>query len=119
MAPEIAVASYLIGDASKPGLPAIVEDGSRLGDWELDTVIGKGHKKAIVSLADRKARLAIIAKVEQKIASQVATMIIRLLSPQADRVHTLTSDNDKEFAQQKDIAEALIADFYFARPYAS
>jgi IS30 family transposase len=99
--------------------PAIVEDRSRLGDWELDTIIGKGHKQAIVSLTDRKARLALIAKVEQKTASQVATTIIRLLSPHADRVHTLTSDNGKEFAQHKDIAEALKADFYFARPYAS
>lgn len=49
----------------------------------------------------------------------MATTIIRLLSPHADRVHTLTSDNGKEFARHKDIAKALTADFYFARPYAS
>jgi len=48
--------------------PVIVEKRSRLGDWELDTVIGKGHKQAIVSLTDRKARLALIAKVERKTA---------------------------------------------------
>ncbi|WP_201258042.1 IS30 family transposase [Syntrophotalea acetylenivorans] len=99
--------------------PVIVGDRSRLGDWELDMVIGKGYKQAIVSLTDRKARLALIAKAEQKTASQVATTIIRLLSPHVDRVHRLTSDNGKKFAQHKDIAEALIADFYFARTYAS
>jgi IS30 family transposase len=99
--------------------PAVVEQRSRRGDWELDTIIGKGHKQAIVSLTDRKARLALFAKVGQKTADQVAATIIRLLKPHADKVHTLTSDNGKEFARHKDIAKALDADFYFAHPYAS
>ena len=99
--------------------PAIVEHRSRIGDWELDTVIGKGHKQAIVSLTERKARLALIAKVERKTADQVATAIIDLLKPHAAQVHTMTSDNGREFARHKVIAEALDADFYFARPYAS
>ena len=99
--------------------PAIVEKRSRLGDWELDTIIGKGHKQAIVSLTERKARLTLIAKVERKTADQVATTIIRLLKPLAQKVHTLTADNGKEFAQHKTIAASLNADFYFAHPYAS
>jgi len=99
--------------------PTIVEQRSRYGDWELDTIVGKGYKQAIVSLTDRKARLALFAKVEQKTADQVATAIVRLLKPHADRVHTLTSDNGKEFARHKNIAKALNADFYFAHPYAA
>ena len=97
--------------------PSIVEHRSRIGDWELDTVIGKGHKQAIVSLTERKARLALIAKVERKTADQVAGAIIGLLKPHADQVHTMTSDNGREFAKHKTIANALDADFYFARPY--
>jgi len=99
--------------------PAIVEQRSRLGDWELDTIIGQGHKQAIVSLTERKARLTLIAKVERKTAAQVSSAIIRLLQPHAKNVHTLTSDNGKEFAKHKDIAKSLKADFYFAHPYAS
>lgn len=99
--------------------PAIVESRSRLGDWELDTIIGKGHKHAIVSLTERKARLTLIAKVERKTATQVCSTIIRLLRPHAQTVHTLTSDNGKEFAEHKAIAKSLEADFYFAHPYAS
>lgn len=99
--------------------PSIVESRSRLGDWELDTIIGKGHKQAIVSLTERKARLTLIAKVERKTASQVSSAIIQLLGPYAQKVHTLTSDNGKEFAGHKSIAESLDADFYFAHPYAS
>jgi len=41
--------------------PAIVEHRCRIGDWELNTIIGKDHKQAIVSLAERKSRLALIA----------------------------------------------------------
>lgn len=99
--------------------PAIVAQRSRLGDWELDTIIGKGHKQAIVSLTERKARLTLIAKVERKTADQVATAIVSLLKPHAKKIHTLTSDNGKEFAQHKNIAESLKAAFYFAHPYAS
>ena len=99
--------------------PAIVAQRSRLGDWELDTIIGKGHKQAIVSLTERKARLTLIAKVERKTADQVATTIVRLLKPHAKKVHTLTADNGKEFAQHRTIAASLEAEFYFAHPYAS
>jgi IS30 family transposase len=109
----------LSGRISIEARPAIVAQRSRLGDWELDTIIGKGHKQAIVSLTERKARLTLIAKVERKTADQVANTIVRLLRPHAKKVHTLTSDNGKEFAQHKSIAGSLDADFYFAHPYAS
>jgi transposase, IS30 family len=99
--------------------PLIVAQRSRLGDWELDTIIGKGHKQAIVSLTERKARLTLMAKVERKTADLVATTIVRLLRPHRNKVHTMTADNGKEFAQHKTIAESLEADFYFAHPYAS
>jgi hypothetical protein len=45
--------------------------------------------------------------------------MISLLTPFAACVHTLTTDNGKEFAQHERIASALDADFYFAHPYAS
>lgn len=99
--------------------PAIVECRPRLGDWELDTIIGKGHKQAIVSLTERKSRLALIAKVPTKEADGVRDAVLMLLTPLSAQVHTITSDNGKEFARHEAIAEALNADFYFAHPYAS
>ncbi|MET0105709.1 MAG: IS30 family transposase [Sedimenticola sp.] len=90
-----------------------------MGDWELDTIIGKGHKQAIVSLSERKSRLSLIAKVESKGAEGVKGAVISLLKPLAKHVHTITSDNGKEFARHEAVAEALNADFYFAHPYAS
>lgn len=99
--------------------PAIVERRQRLGDWELDTLIGKGHKQAIVSLTERKSRLALIAKVPSREAEGVKEAVLALLRPLASHVHTITSDNGKEFARHEAIAEELDADFYFAHPYAS
>jgi len=99
--------------------PAIVETRQRIGDWELDTIIGKGHRQAIVSLTERKSRLTRIAKVESKCAEGVTRTVIALLKPLMEDVHTLTSDNGKEFAQHDTIAKALRAEYYFAHPYAS
>jgi len=99
--------------------PAIVESKSRLGDWEVDTIIGKGHRQALVSLTERKSRLLRLAKITFKSAECVTQAVIELLKPLAHRVHTLTSDNGKEFALHQKISAALNTQFYFAHPYAS
>jgi len=99
--------------------PAIVEQRSRIGDWELDTIIGKGHSGVLVSIAQRKTRLALLAKVPNKTAEAVAGAILKLLKPLSEKVHTLTADNGKEFSLHEKIAENLSAHFYFAHPYAS
>ena len=99
--------------------PAIVDTRSRIGDWELDTIIGKGHKQALVSLTERKSRLTLLAKVKRKSAELISRSVRRLLEPIASKVFTLTSDNGKEFARHQEIATALHANFYFAHPYSS
>ena len=99
--------------------PAIVEARNRFGDWELDTVIGKNHQQALVTLVERKSRLILIAKVIRKTAANVSDAIISLLSDLAPWVHTLTADNGREFAGHTTIAKELNAKFYFAHPYAS
>ena len=68
---------------------------------------------------ERKSRLTLPAKVPDKTARSVRQAILEQLAPLADRVHTLTADNGKEFAHHEAIAQALSAGFYFAHPYAS
>jgi len=99
--------------------PAIVEERQRIGDWEVDTIIGKRHRQAIVTLTERKSRFSLLAKVEQRTAEQVGDAMIGLLQPVADRLHTLTADNGKEFAEHERIACELHTDFFFAHPYAA
>ncbi len=99
--------------------PAVVERRDRLGDWEADTIIGKGHKEVLVSLVDRRSRLTRIAKASNKSAEEVECAMLSLLAPLADRVHTITSDNGSEFARHASLSTSLKALFFFAHPYAS
>lgn len=99
--------------------PCIVETRQRIGDWEADTIIGKNHRQAIVSIVERKSGLTLIRKVERKTAEAVSDAMIALLKPYRKQVHTITSDNGREFAGHKKIAGALKTDFYFAHPYSS
>jgi IS30 family transposase len=99
--------------------PAVVHSRKRLGDWEVDTIVGKGHKPALVTLTERKSRFTLLGKVTQGTAQAVQNQIHRLLLPVADKVHTLTSDHGKEFANHEHIAERLHLQFYFAHPYAA
>jgi IS30 family transposase len=109
----------LVNRVSIEKRPAIVETRSRIGDWELDTIIGKGHKQALVSLTERKSRLTLLSKVKKKSADLVARSVQNLLEPIASQVLTLTSDNGKEFAKHQEISSALQADFYFTHPYSA
>ena len=99
--------------------PAIVEERSRIGDWEADTLIGRNHKQAIVSIVERKTGFTLIQKVERKTAEAVSHVMTDLLKPYRRKVHTITSDNGREFAGHEAISKQLKADFYFAHPYAS
>ncbi|MEW7973478.1 MAG: IS30 family transposase [Candidatus Thiodiazotropha endolucinida] len=99
--------------------PAAVDLRCRIGNWELDNIIGKGYKQAIVSLTERKSRYTLTQKVKRKKTSCVSKAIISLLSTISDQVHTLNSYNRKEFADHKNIADKLNAKFFIAHPYTS
>jgi len=99
--------------------PKIVEKKSRIGDWEIDTVVGKDHKGFLVTVVDRKSKFVIIKNVPTKEASVVTEALIEMIYPIKDITHTITSDNGKEFAYHKQVSVALDTDFYFANPYHS
>lgn len=101
------------------GRPEIVDQKIRIGDWEGDTVIGKNHRGALVTLAERKSRYMLAAQVPGKQASGVTAAVTQLLHPHKDKCHTMTFDNGKEFAEHETIAAELDADVYFAHPYHS
>jgi transposase, IS30 family len=109
----------LVNQVSIDKRPAIVDRKTRIGDWEVDTVIGKGHQQALVTLNERKSMYTLIAHVKRRTATAVRQAIVRLLGKMKHRVHTITSDNGKEFAEHEVIAEQLNTRFYFAHPYAS
>ena len=99
--------------------PPVVEERSRIGDWELDTMVKANGGQVLVTLTERRSRLHLIRRVSQRTAEAVSRAIIGTLAPIKHLVHTLTADNGKEFAEHEIIAIACKADFYFAEPYAS
>ena len=99
--------------------PAVVDTRERVGDWEIDTIIGKNHKGALVTAVERKFKFTCMCHVPNKEADVVAAALIDMLKPYKKFVHTLTSDNGKEFAKHQKIARELEAQFYFAHPYSS
>jgi len=69
--------------------PKIVEKKSRIGDWEIATVVGKNHKGFLVTAA-----------------------LIEKITPLKKTTHTITSDNGKEFADHKEVSAVLGTNFY-------
>ena len=65
------------------------------------------------------AKFCVLARVKAKTAACVNAALAERLQPYEDRVITLTADNGKEFVGHRQIAAALKADFYFAKPYQS
>ena len=99
--------------------PAIVAEKTRIGDWEIDTVIGQNHQGALVTIVDRVSKFTLIKKVDSKHAEVVTAATIILLQPYLDKTLTITADNGKEFAGHETLKEQLSANVYFAHPYCS
>lgn len=99
--------------------PAIVKKRRRLGDYEVDLMLGKNQKSAILVITDRASIKTKIRKVESKNSYEIAKKIINSLNRDVVPVKTITFDNDKAFALHKFIGEQLCAKTYFTRPYSS
>ena len=99
--------------------PAVVHARKRIGDWEGDTVIGKGHCGVLVTLVERKSKYTVLQGVAHKTAAAVRKAVTHGLQPYKARVLTITYDNGLEFSEHEGMAQDLEAQIYFAHPYAS
>ena len=82
-------------------------------------MLGKQQKHALLTLTERKSRFTLLGKLSRRTARAVRRQICKLLLPVQGKVHTLTSDHGKEFAEHELIADTLQLNFYFAHPYAA
>ena len=87
--------------------PKIVEEKTRIGDWECDTVVGLDRKSVLITLVDRATLFTCCARVYTRKAKVVSSAIIRMLKPHIDKVKTLTFDNGSEFVEHEKIAKSL------------
>ena len=94
-------------------------DGTRFGDWEMDLVIGKGQKSAVLTMIERKTNMFLQTKLPSKKPDVVAMAAWRLLLPYKAHVLTITTDNGIEFMNHRWLARAIGATVYFADPFCS
>ena len=99
--------------------PPVVERKTRIGDWEGDTIIGKGHQSAMMTFVERKSLYTIIIKLDNRHADTLAHSLIETVKHMKSAIKTITFDNGKEFAEHQTIAKKLKADVFFAHPYSS
>ena len=85
--------------------PEIVDQRERLGDWEIDTIIGKGQQNALLSLTERISRLAMLPKIGRRTGQAVKDASLHLLYSLDGPVLTITADNGNEFAHHEDIGQ--------------
>lgn len=95
-------------------------DGTRFGDFEMDTIVGKGNHGAIVTLVERSTNMLFMRKLPYgKNAKKLAETVIKLLKPFIGKIKSITTDNGLEFAAHEMISKALRTQIYFADPYSS
>ena len=102
-------------------------DGTRFGDWEMDTIIGKDGKGAIVTLTERSTNMVLMERLpEGKRPDPLAKVVIRLLFPYRNTIRSITTDNGSEFCSHQMISKALMPRgtknpnlVFFADSYAS
>lgn len=96
-------------------------DGTRFGDWEMGTIIGKAGRGAILTLTERSTNMIFMEKLRNwKEPNDLVKAVIRFLYPYRGKgVRTITTDNGSEFCAHETIEKALGTTVYFADSYAS
>ncbi|KAA6311188.1 hypothetical protein EZS27_037635, partial [termite gut metagenome] len=98
----------------------IINRKQRIGDWEIDTMVGQENQGAILTATERKTGFLLMKKLPKgKNAKTLAKELFFLLLPYKDHVLSITSDNGTEFYEYKWIAQKLDTDYCFAHPYSS
>lgn len=94
-------------------------DGTRFGDWEMDLIIGKGQKSAVLTMTERKTNMFLQTKLTSKKPDVVAKAAWRILLPYKKNVLTITTDNGCEFMEHEWLTKHIGATVYFADPFCS
>ncbi len=101
--------------------PSVVDERSRFGDFEVDTIVGASHSQHILTIVERRTGLLFMARLKKPTSKITSDLLVQLLSTLAQNgyVKTITADNGMQFASHQEVTSCLGADFYFARPYHS
>ena len=96
--------------------PAVVESRGRIGDWEMDTMHGRG-KACVVTVVERKTGLVRIGPIARATKELTLERTVQLLWEERQRVKTITADNGTEFHNYRELENILGTQVYFATPH--
>ncbi|MFN8769384.1 MAG: IS30 family transposase [Neisseriaceae bacterium] len=113
--------SNIIGRIDISQRPKIVDKKTRIGDFEVDTIVTKRNSgtTCLFTMVDRRSKLTFIRKVENRYSLSIKEVIEDIYLNTTIPIRTMTSDNGPEFAEHKAISQNISCGFYFARPYRS
>jgi transposase, IS30 family len=102
------------------GRPDVINHRRRYGDWEGDTIVGKGRRSALLTLVERKSGYLRLAKLDSLKSLEAIRMVERRLAKLPEPLRrSATFDNGKEFADHQRLAKRRALSVYFADPYKS
>ena len=106
----------IVGRVGIEKRPPEAEERKEFGHLEVDTIIGKDHKGAIITLNDRACGAVWMRKTSSKDAEVVREKLAEMLDEIRPYIKSITGDNGKEFAGHQYITDEY-CNFYFANPY--
>ncbi|MEO9003657.1 MAG: IS30 family transposase, partial [Ginsengibacter sp.] len=98
--------------------PKIVDKRKRIGDIEVDLIIGKNHKSGVLVTLDRATLVTTIDKIKSKDSKQIKKILIKRFKNKT-HIKTMTFDNDQAFSLHEQLAKEMSVKTYFTRPYTS
>ena len=100
--------------------PDYINLRSGIGHWEIDTVISRKSKAAIMVLVERRTRYVIIKKLFAKTAYNMHNATVKSLKKYPSKIiQSLTYDNGTENAFHEFTNYTLGTESYFCNPYHS
>ncbi|MEM8954731.1 MAG: IS30 family transposase [Verrucomicrobiota bacterium] len=96
---------------------ARIDNHREYGHWEMDLVEGKGRRRFLLVLLERKSRYVCAGLIREKSPAAVAKVAKRLL--RRFKVKSITTDNGVEFSTETVIEQAVGCPLYFTDAYAS
>lgn len=99
--------------------PPGAENRSRIGHWEIDTVMGADDRHCIVTMVERKTGYTLIGKLKARTAAELNRRVIKMIRSEERRVRSITADNGTEFHDYDTIERITDTLFFFANPHHS
>ena len=98
---------------------AIVERRGRIGDWEVDTVMGSGSSSCLLTLVERKSGFTLVRKLKARTMAEATNEAAVVIQRMRHKFQTITFDNGTEFHDYERLERLFGVTCYFATPYHS